>query len=482
VRGTSRWLAIAIVAGAFASASPAANARARPAAASRDWSTFGYSLERLGRNPFERELTSRRAGRLRRVWHTTVPGAVNTQPLIAHRQLVKGRRVDLVYVGTEHGRVVALDARNGRVVWRRRLASRHLVSGCSPSPDNRFGVTGTLTLDRKARRIYAVDARGRTWALAAGTGRTVRGWPVRITTPGTSEMVWGALALSRGRVYAAIASACDNGEYHGGVVSVAVRRPRRIARWDATGGTALGGAIWGWGGVAIDRRDGDVYAATGNALWPAEETSGFAERVVRLSRRLRVEQSDAPLRAPFAIYDRDFGTTPVLFRVDGCPRQLVVLNKTGELFLYDRDRLGEGPRQRLQVAAVREGAVPLIGLPAVDPSSRTLVLLTPADSPAAGVRRGIVALRMTASCRLAIRWQQELDPPASGSPPTIAGGVVYVGSGRTGRLRAYSLADGRRRWARRLAASPVFAAPTVVDGTVYAADWDGGVWAFRPRR
>jgi hypothetical protein len=227
-----------------------------------------------------------------------VPGAVNTQPLIAHRQLVKGRHVDLVYVGTEHGWVVALDAHDGKVVWRRRLASRHVMSACTPSPDDRFGVTGTLTLDRRAGRVYAVDARGRAWALTLGHGRTVRGWPVQMTRPGTSEIVWGALTLSRGRLYVPIASPCDNGDYRGCFFTVAVRRPRRIERWNAVTGAARGAAIWGWGGVAIDRRDGDVYAATGNALWPAAENSGFAEHVVRLSRALRVKDSDDPLRAP----------------------------------------------------------------------------------------------------------------------------------------------------------------------------------------
>jgi outer membrane protein assembly factor BamB len=466
---------LALLAGGFGPGPDRASARARPA----DWATYGNGLARQGVNSAERGLRPFPVTRLRPSWRTDVGGAVNTQPLVAHGVRVGRHRRDLLYVGTEDGRVVALTRRGGRVVWRRQLGSRRIRRGCAPSADGRFGVSGTLTLDRRSGRLYAVDGRGRAWALALGSGRTVGGWPVRVTHAGTSEIVWGALALSRGRLYVAVASPCDVGAYRGGVVAVDVGHPRRVRRWNAAG-RFRGGAIWAWGGVAVDRRDGDVYVATGNASPPAREAAAFAEHVVRLSPGLRVKQSDDPLHPPFAIEDRDFGSTPVLFDAKGCPPQLVVLAKTGELFLYDRDHLDRGPRQRMVVAAVARGHVPLIGLPAADPAARTLVLLTPADAPAQGLHRGLLALRLTRRCRLATRWQRDLGLPASGSQPTIANGVVYVAMGRSNFVRAFALKDGATLWARKLSLA-VFAAPTVIDGAVFEADWTGAVWAFRPR-
>jgi outer membrane protein assembly factor BamB len=413
------------------------------------------------------------------VWRTKVGAAVNTQPLVAHAVAVGGRPRDLVYVGTEHGLVVALDAGSGGVVWQRQLGSRTITPSCGASPDGRFGITATFAQDRGAGRLYAVDANGLTWALMLDSGRVVPGWPVRVHPVG-ADFVWGGLALSRGRLYVAIASPCDAGRYQGGIVSVDVAHPNRTRFWRTTAGTRVfAGGIWGWGGVAVDDQDGDVYAETGNSAGTSTENVAYGERVVRLSSDLRVEQSNYPLRPPFLAGDRDFGGTPVLFQAPGCPRQLVALNKTGELFLYDRDGISGGPRQRLQVAAPN-GVIPLYGLPAYDPATRTLVVVSPTAPPGGRLRRGAQAFRLTKGCRLALLWQQDFNPFPAGSVPTIAGGVVYIEPGRSGTLHALRMSDGRPLWSQLLSPKGAFATATVVDGTVYTADWAGQVWAFRP--
>src|SRR4051812_10403899 len=141
----------------------AALAGATPAAA--DVTTFGYGNARLG-STTATSITAKRAGRLLHAWRTDVGGAVNTQPLV-----VGGR----VLVGEEHGSVVALSARTGRVLWHHRVGTRTITPNCGAGPDDRFGVTGTLVADPKAGRVYAVDARGQAWALRLRDGRTVRG-------------------------------------------------------------------------------------------------------------------------------------------------------------------------------------------------------------------------------------------------------------------------------------------------------------------
>jgi outer membrane protein assembly factor BamB len=447
-----------------------------------DLTTYGYSNARLGTSPPSSAIAPARAPRLRVAWRANVGGAVNAQPLVVDRVRIGGARRDLLIVATEHGAVVALDARTGERVWQRHLASKRMAPDCDASPDGIFGVTGTPVVDRRARRVYVVDVDGRAWALSLSNGRVARGWPQRVHARG-AEFVWGALSVSRGWLYVPIASLCDAGRYQGGVDAISLAHPGIVRRWQTTAGTdAYGGGIWGWGGVSIDDLTGDVFAASGNSLGTRDEATPHAESVIRLSAGLAFREANDPLLGPFQSSDRDFGTTPVLIDARGCPPLAVAINKDGELFTYDRHRIRDGPLTRVRVAADSATGVPLYGMPAWDPATHTLVLTSPSAPAGSGLIAGIRAYSMTAACSFSPRWQRAFGYPDAGSPPTIAGGVVYLGSGRDGWLRSYRLRDGRPLWAKRLSRGAIFAAPTVDRGTLFDAGWDGRVWAVRPRR
>jgi outer membrane protein assembly factor BamB len=414
------------------------------------------------------------------VWRTGLRGAINGQPLVVNGVRFGHRTRNLVLVGTGHGILAALDVRSGGVVWARRFGFHRISPSCQASPDGVFGITGTMVVDRSAGLVYAVDANGRAWALTLALGHVIPGWPVRVFPHGT-EFDWGALGLSRGFLYVPVASLCDKGLYHGGITTVDVVHPSRVHRWLTTGGThASAGGIWGWGGLSFGAGTGDVFAATGNALGSAHENDGMAERVVRLTAGLKVKQSNYPLRRPFERTDRDFGTAPVLIHAWGCPPQGVAINKDGHLYVYDTDRISAGPRQSIRVAAGSAAGIPLYGMPAYDPGTRTMVLTSPTTPPASGLRMGLQAFVLSGHCLFHLAWQRGFDSPSAGSAPTIAEGVVYIGSGRNGVLRAFRLSDGHQLWAHTRGA-PLFAAPAVADGTVLLGDWAGRVWALRPR-
>ena len=86
-------------------------ARARRARGGSSWTTFGHDLERTGFDPNETLLDPGAAARLREAWSVPVGGLVDAQPTYAPAvTLADGRKVDLVIVGTEAGRLLALDA------------------------------------------------------------------------------------------------------------------------------------------------------------------------------------------------------------------------------------------------------------------------------------------------------------------------------------------------------------------------------------
>ncbi|HEX9312355.1 MAG TPA: PQQ-binding-like beta-propeller repeat protein [Actinomycetota bacterium] len=462
-----------------------------PLAAQRsDWATYGFDLQRSGFNPDEIALGPRNAGKLHVLWRRSLDGVAAASPVVASRVRTAGGPVVLVYAGTEHGTLVALNAATGKEVWRDRLGS--VRTACYDLPDHVAGISGTPVIDRSTGRLYVSVADGPrslvfVYAVSLATGIVSPGWPVTISTDPTHMHVWGALTLRDGTLYVTMASLCDASPSYGRVVAIDTRRARIAARWfvvhDA-GSVVGGGGIWGYGGASIDPSDGSVYVATGNAFRPEPEGQPYADRVVRLTPSLELVDSHHP---SLTGRDVDFGTTPMLFRPPGCPPLLAAENKVGSLFVYDRDAIGEGPMQRIQIAgnASEPGLGRFIGLPAYSPVTGLVYVSNPGPDAPPFVH-GMVALRLGPDCRLHLAWQSGVPTGTMMvSSPTVANGVVYFGTGGGGRVFAFDAATGSVLWnSGRSMGGGVFAPPVVVDGMVFAASWigsgNGEVVAFGP--
>lgn len=446
-----------------------------PAELRSDWVTFGWDVQRTGFNPVEGILGPGNAGSLALAWTADLGGAVIGSPVLASSVEADGTPRDLVYVGNENGHLHALDAWTGEVVWERYLGA--VKTDCQDMPNGRFGITGTPAIDRSANRIYVAAGDGAVYALDLGTGAIQPGWPVTITQAPEREQVYGGINQYRDGLFVALASVCLTPPFHGRAVMIDTATARVTHEFyviPADGPS--GGGVWGPGGVSIDPSTGAVYIATGNALTEPEHFA-FAEHVVRLTPNLRLEAANHP---GIPGVDSDFGSTPLLFDPRGCPPQLAVQNKRGILFVYERDAIGRGPTQRIQVSNVEGWA--FIGLPAYSPVARTLYITTPSDSEP--FRRGLVAMRVKSDCSLSLDWQASIageEGVASRplSPPSLANGVVYLGSGAEGEVLAFDGETGEEVWASGDAMEgKVVAAPIVVNGTVYAGTGDGHFYAF----
>src|SRR5947209_18758357 len=475
-RSPRRPLALVALLTALLAASAAVAASAPAVPVKVDWLTFAGNNSREGWNPAESIIGRGNVHRLRQAWSVKIGGLMNTQPLYAAGVPVRvrvghGRIVvkDLVIAASDKGRVAAVDAATGKKVWQRRFASLHL-SSCGDLPY--YGITGTPVIDRATNSLYLVDGKGVLEHLNLSNGRTRH--HRKILSDPSDEHDWSALTLFHGRIYAELASYCDNPPYHGQVDPISTRTGR-ITRWFVTGLPGPnGGGIWSWGGVSVDPSGRAIYTATGNSIGSSDHL-GYAERVVRLTPKLRVVASNYPGLPQ--IGDADFGATPMLYRAPGCPPQLAVGNKHGTFFVYDRDNIGRGPVQRIGLGGSSNGSQALIGVAAYLPTERTVYVTNP--SRRGGFGAGMLAFQVTGNCRLALRWQAA-GPGGATSSPTIADGVVFYGTGGSGRVIALDARSGKRLWTSRRMRQ-VWGPPTVVNGAVYVTSFDGRLRAFTVR-
>jgi hypothetical protein len=190
----------------------------------------------------------------------TISGNVYAQPLY----IEGGPKGAMVIAVTESNNVYALDANDGSIIWQRNLGPA-VTSGLPCGNINPLGISGTPAIDPASRSLF-IDAMidGATkkhfvFSLNVDTGATNPGWPVDLNaTASYNDITFtslvqnerGALAIVNGIVYVSFSGhAGDCGTYHGWVVGIQINDPSAVMAWATD---AIGGGIWGHGGVASD--------------------------------------------------------------------------------------------------------------------------------------------------------------------------------------------------------------------------------------
>ena len=218
----------------------------------------------------------------------TISGNVYAQPLYVEGG-PDGRAK--VIVATESNNVYALDALTGSVIWQRNVGAP-VNSGLPCGNISPLGITGTPVVDLASRSLFfdaMIDGATKKhfiYSLNVDTGATAPGWPVDVNATATyngttfTSLVQNqraALGLVNGVVYVPYSGhAGDCGTYHGWVVGVPISNPASVTAWATT---AIGGGIWGHGGVASDGTN--MFVITGNTFNTGGNWSA-GEAIIRL--------------------------------------------------------------------------------------------------------------------------------------------------------------------------------------------------------
>src|SRR5712691_3473893 len=301
----------------------------------------------------------------------TISGNVYAQPLY----IEGGTNGPMIIAVTESNNVYALDATTGLPIWSRTDIGPAVTSGLPCGNINPAGITGTPVVDLTSRRLFfdaLIDGTTKKhfiYSLNVDTGVTTPGWPVDVNAKASYNSInfvslaqeeRGGLALVNGIVYVSYSGYLgDCGSYHGWVVGVNINNPSSVGAWATT---AIGGGIWGHGGVASDGTN--MFVVTGNTFNTGGNWSG-GEAIIRLQAGPTWTGMPTDYWTPTNWLSLDGGDTDLggvsatVIDVPGAtPSQLVLaLGKDGNAYLVNRNNLGgiTAPVAQANVGGINRG-------------------------------------------------------------------------------------------------------------------------------
>jgi hypothetical protein len=288
----------------------------------------------------------------------TISGNVYAQPL--YLEDGPGGRAMVIAV-TESNNVYALDAADGSIIWQRNVGAPVSADDLICTKFDPMGIIGTPIVDLASRALF-LDAMttpdgGTTkkqliFSLNVDTGEINPGWPVDVEAAasynGTNftaaiQQQRPALGIVGNILYVGYGSMMDCSLFHGWLVGVPIDNPASVTAWATD---AIGGGIWGVGGVASDGKN--PFVTTGNTFTNQGDPWGGGEAVIRFEAGPIFSGSPADYWVPENWFDLDNldqdlgGSGPLLVDVPGAtPSRLVVaLGKDGNAYLANRDNLG----------------------------------------------------------------------------------------------------------------------------------------------
>jgi polyvinyl alcohol dehydrogenase (cytochrome) len=421
-------------------------------------------------------LAAGEVAKLKVKWALAFTGGVGSQPTV-----VGGR----VYLGTGAGQIYALDAKTGCIHWRTD----------AKGPIRAALSVGSIGAAPGKLAVFAGDRGGGVRAFDAGTGQEL--WSVKLET-NPFATITGAPVLYQGRLYVPMSSSEEISPYvkgyqcchfRGQVIALDAATGKEIWRTytiadepkayrKAPDGTPVfgpaGAAIWS--APTIDPERDVLYVATGDSYTDVPNLGSDAVVAMNLdsgkiawTRQITADDNylvgctgkdGQPSSCPLTVGpDHDFGASPILRRLPGGRRVLMVGQKSGEVTALDPDHQGAILwRNRLSPGSA------LGGIEWGMSADEKLVFAPIADPylPKEEAKRGLYALRIADGT---LAWAAPApEPDCAVAPkgslinictgglsatPTAIPGVVFAGS-MDGILRAYDAASGKVVWSENL--------------------------------
>jgi len=440
------------------------------------WSGWGADLANTrAQDAATAGFTAAEVPRLKLKWAFGFPGDVSAsaQPTIAAGQ---------VFVGSQGGRVYALNSTTGCVNWwfEAPVTVRSAV------------VIGRVeTESGTSLAAFFGDVFGVVYAVAADTGKLL--WKVRVDSHPAARIT-GSPTFYRGRLYVPVSSSEEASaiapdyqccRFRGSVVALDGGTGKQVWKTNTINEEARptkknknGTQLWGPSGVAIwstptiDVKKNLLYVTTGDnyshpstensdaflamdldsgkILWSKQITpSDVWNTACRMPDKTNCPESSGP--------DFDFGASPILVTLSDGRRALVAGQKSGVVYAIDPDKRGEviwqarigkgGTLGGIEWGSAADQSNVYVGLSDIGRIVLPNSLGTDADPKQGG---GLFALSLDKGERL---WyapppgcgERKRCSPAQSAAVSAIPGAAFSGS-VDGHLRAYNSKDGAILW------------------------------------
>jgi outer membrane protein assembly factor BamB len=434
--------------------------------------------------PQSAALSMATVSKLHQGWRVTLPDLADVRPiLVRNMSWPDGTTRDVLYLTTNNGMLLALDASTGAKLWAvpPKNTNNPKFTKSSPAADPLTGLIYSYSLDGKVHR----------YLLTTGQEVVGNGWPELVTRMPESEKVSSSLNLVHGYLYVTTASfGGDAPPYQGHMVAINVTTgAKHVFNSICSNLTHLlapgechqnGGGIWARPGVVVDPVTGNIFFTTANDYFTANKGgTDWGQTVVEMTADgSKVVDSYTPANyKALEGQDLDLGSVaPVLLPTipqSRTPELAVQGGKEGLLRLLNRENLSGqgGPAHvggELQTIRVPNGC-PIEAQPMAwtDPSTGALWLFAANLCGLDGYQVQTSSAGMTS---LHLAWSA----PAVASSPVISGGVLFAATSQA--LLAFDPNSGHERWSSAWASARGdigyihWESPIVVDGRVYCPD------------
>lgn len=314
-----------------------------------DWQTFGDNRVPDVAFVGAHTLSKATVANLHLVWKVALPDLADERPiLLKNLAWPDGTVRDVIYLTTDHGTLLALDAATGNKLW-----------DVTPRSTNPKYTKASPAADPVQGLIYSYGLDGYVHRFRATTGHEVlgNGWPVQVTRMPVSEKISSALNLVNGYLYVTTASfSGDAPPYQGHMVAINVKtgaahvfnslcndHTQLLALGECT---ANGGGIWARPGVVVDPVTGHIFFAVSDGLFTIPRGGhDWGDSIIEMTPDgSRVLDSYTPSNyATEAFQNRDLGSVaPVFLPVipqSRTPYLAVQAGKEGLLRLINRQNL-----------------------------------------------------------------------------------------------------------------------------------------------